>query len=132
MLFNFILFFATIVIFCRNSLYSILSLIIIIVSSCFILFTLKIEFLAFILLLIYIGGILVLFLFVVMMLQLYKDKKQITTFYLCQNYLIYAFLFIKFIIFIFYFNKIFCSSINLISFEHLKYNKDTNLFFNFI
>lgn len=134
MLFNLILiyFFATMVIFCRNSLYSILSLIFIIIGSCFILFSLKIEFLSFLLLLIYIGGIAVLFLFVVLMLQLYKDKKQITVFFLSQNYLMYFILFLKFSIFIYFFNKIFCSSIDLISFEYLKYNKDNNLFFNII
>jgi NADH-quinone oxidoreductase subunit J len=136
MLFNYILisifFFATMVIFCRNSLYSILSLIIIIVSSCFILFSLKIEFLSFLLLLIYVGGIAVLFLFMVIMLQLYKDTKQTTIFFLSQNYLLCIFLCLKFVVFIYFFNKVFCSSLNLISFEYLKYNKDNNLFFNII
>ena len=63
-------FFATIVIFSRDPLYSIISLVCFIVSSCLILFLLKIEFLTFILLLIYIGAISVLFLFIVMMLDL--------------------------------------------------------------
>lgn len=136
MLFNCLLiwnfFFATMVIFCRNSLYSILSLIFIIVGSCFILFLLKIEFLAFLLLLIYIGGITVLFLFVVMLLQLYKDNKKITVCFYFQNYLMYIILCLKFIIFIFFFNKVFCASLDLVSFEYIKYNKDNNLFLNVI
>jgi len=66
------------IIFCRNSLYSIISFIFLIIGSCFILFSLNVEFLIFILLLIYIGAISVLFLFVVMMLHLDEIEKKTT------------------------------------------------------
>ena len=78
MFFNLIIiwncFFASLVILNRNSLYSIVSLIFVIVGSCFMLFSLEIEFLAFILLLIYIGAIAVLFLFIMMMLRLNEEE----------------------------------------------------------
>mgnify|MGYP006131181271 CR=1 FL=1 len=101
MSFNFILiwnfFFATMVSFCRNSLYSIISLVFLIVGCCFILFYLEVEFLTFILLLIYIGALSVLFLFVVMMLKLDQSEKQsnskFTTF--STNYLLSAILSLK-------------------------------------
>ena len=109
MSFNFILiwnfFFATMVSFCRNSLYSIISLVFLIVGCCFILFYLEVEFLTFILLLIYIGALSVLFLFVVMMLKLDQSEKQsnskFTTF--SKNYLLYAILGLKLFCFIFFF-----------------------------
>ena len=70
-------FFAVMVIFSRNALYSILSLVFLIVTgSCFLLL-LEIEFLSFIILLLYIGAISALFLFVVMMLQLGKTNSKI-------------------------------------------------------
>ena len=70
-------FFAVMVIFSRNALYSILSLVFLIVTgSCFLLL-LEIEFLSFIILLLYIGAISVLFLFVVMMLRLGKTNSKI-------------------------------------------------------
>ena len=132
MSFNFILiwnfFFATMVSFCRNSLYSIISLVFLIVGCCFILFYLEVEFLTFILLLIYIGALSVLFLFVVMMLKLDQSEKQsnykFTTF--SKNYLLYAILGLKLFCFIFFFNKKLCFSLNFFSFEFLKYNKDLN------
>ena len=117
------LFFATMVIFCRNSLYSILSLVFLIVGCCFILLMLKVEFLSFILLLIYIGAITVLFLFVVMMLQLDKTEKSITNFD-STNYLIYFLLSFKIICFIFYFSKKLALALCFISFEFVAYNKD--------
>ena len=119
-------FFSTAVVFSRNSLYSIISLIFLIISVSFILFTLKIEFLTFIILLIYIGAINILFLFVVMMLNLditekafYKDCNIFS-----KNYLFYIILTIKTFIFIYYFNKKFCLSLSLFSLEFLKHNKD--------
>jgi NADH-quinone oxidoreductase subunit J len=109
------------VIFCRNSLYSILSLVFIIVSSSFILFSIGVEFLAFILLLIYIGAITVLFLFVVMMLQLHKDSEgtpHLEAY--SQNYLIYLILGFKLTGFSFFFNKTFSVSIACVTLEYIK------------
>jgi NADH:ubiquinone oxidoreductase subunit 6 (subunit J) len=119
-------FFATMIVFCRNSLYSIISLIFLIVGCCFILFCLNIEFLTFILLLIYIGAISVLFLFVVMMLKLNQTEKLLDSnfsiFY--KKYLFYAIFTIKVFLFIYSFNKKLCFSLSFFSFEFLKYNKD--------
>lgn len=75
MYFSLKIFFLTMVSFCRNSLYSIISLVFLIVGCCFILFYLDVEFLTFILLLIYIGALSVLFLFVV---KLLKPKKTLS------------------------------------------------------
>jgi NADH:ubiquinone oxidoreductase subunit 6 (subunit J) len=121
-------FFATMVIFCRNSLYSIISLVFLIVGCCFILFTLEVEFLTFILLLIYIGAISVLFLFVVMMLKLNQKEKQLNSNFsiFSKNYLIYTILSLKLSCFIFFFNKKLCLSLSFFSFEFLKHNKDIN------
>lgn len=109
------------VIFCQNSLYSILSLVFTIIGSCYILFSLQVEFLTFLLLLIYIGAITVLFLFVVMMLQLHKDShKSSNSFIYTQNFIIYFIIFSKLLSFIYFFNQIFCSSLALFSFDYFK------------
>ena len=125
-------FFATMIIFCRNSLYSIISLIFLVLFSSFILFSLKIEFLTFIILLIYIGAITIIFLFVVMMLQLDKiDKLKINSNYTTYHFIYFLFIF-KIIFFIYFLTKKICVSINFISFEYVKYNKDINTFSNFL
>ncbi len=134
MFYNFIIiwnyFFASMVIFCRNSLYSILSLVLTIVGSCCILFSLKVEFLSFIIMLIYIGAITVLFLFVVMMLQLHKDSEEsLNSFMYTQNSIVYFILCFKILGFIYYFNKKLSSSLTLVSFEFIK---DTDILVNFI
>jgi NADH:ubiquinone oxidoreductase subunit 6 (subunit J) len=121
-------FFATMIIFCRNSLYSIISLIFLILGSAFILLSLKVEFLTFILLLIYIGAISVLFLFVVMMLKLDETEKQVNSNFgiPSKNYLLYIILSLKLFLFIYLFNKKLCFSLSFFSFEFLRYNKDIN------
>jgi NADH:ubiquinone oxidoreductase subunit 6 (subunit J) len=121
-------FFATMVIFCRNSLYSIISLVFLIVGCCFILFSLEVEFLTFILLLIYIGAISVLFLFVVMMLKLNETEKQFNSNFsiFSKNYLFYIIFSLKVCLFFFFFSKKLCFSLNFFSFEFLKHNKDIN------
>jgi NADH:ubiquinone oxidoreductase subunit 6 (subunit J) len=121
-------FFATMVIFCRNSLYSIISLIFLILGSAFILLSLDVEFLTFILLLIYIGAISVLFLFIVMMLKLDNIEKQFksNSSILSKNYLLYIILSLKVSSFIYFFNKKLCLSLSFFSFEFLKHNKDIN------
>lgn len=121
-------FFATMVIFCRNSLYSIISLVFLIIGCCFILFILEVEFLTFILLLIYIGAISILFLFVVMMLKLNIIEKSLNSNFslFSKNYLIYILSSLKLCCFIFFFNKKLCFSLSFISFEFLKHNKDIN------
>ena len=127
MYFNLILacnfFFSTMVIFCRNSLYSIISLVFLILGCCFILFIIQVEFLTFILLLIYIGAIIVLFLFVVMMLKL--DRTENLSFDL-KNCVIYIIIMSKLCCFILFFNKKLCFSLSFFSYEFLKNNKDIN------
>lgn len=109
------------VIFCQNSLYSILSLVFTIVGSCYILFSLQVEFLTFLLLLIYIGAITVLFLFVVMMLQLHQDSHKPSSFFMfTQNFIIYFLLFVKLLAFVYFFTEIFCSSLSLFSFDYFR------------
>jgi len=135
MILNFLLtwnfFFATIVIFCNNILYAIIGLVCLIVGSCCILFLLKIEFLSFILLLIYIGAILILFLFIVMMLQINKQElKKTKNFILLNHNLLYIILAIKTILFFYFFNKKICISINLFSYEYIKLNDTINIFSN--
>lgn len=125
-------FFSTMIIFGKNSLYSIINLIFLIVGSCCLLFCLNVEFLSFILLIIYIGAISVLFLFVVMMLQLDSAEKIKIEPNLTKYYLIYFVLFIKFAYFILFFNKQLCVSLSLFSFEFTKYNKDVVNFHYFL
>ena len=125
-------FFATMIIFCRNSLYSIISFIFLIIGSCFILFSLNIEFLIFILLLIYIGAISVLFLFVVMMLHLDEiEKKKTINIIWTKSFLIYFILIFKLSYFILFFNKKLCLSLKKFSFEFIHYNQDINNFYPF-
>jgi NADH:ubiquinone oxidoreductase subunit 6 (subunit J) len=124
--------FATLVIFCKNSLYSLLNFILLILGLCIILFYFRIEFLALIILLIYVGAITILFLFIIIMLQLNEKSVVIKhQFYTALNdYLIYTVLLIKLSVILFYFNKKLALSINQFSFEFLKYNSDMNFFYN--
>ena len=135
MILNFLLtwnfFFATIVILCNNVIYAIVGLVCLIVGSCCILFLLKIEFLSFILLLIYIGAILILFLFIVMMLQINSEElKKTKNFVLLKHNLLYVVLTLKTIFFFYFFNKKICISINLFSYEFIKLNDTINIFKN--
>jgi len=132
MVLNFLLtcnfFFATIVIFCNNILFAVLSLVCLIIISCIILFLLKVEFLSFILLLIYIGAILILFLFVIMMLQIKSQELKLNkNFIFSKINLIYTLLGFKVFFFLYFFNKKLCVSINVISYEYIILN-DNNLF----
>lgn len=125
--------FSLLVIVSRHALYSLVSLIIVILCSCIILFLLKIEFLTFILILIYIGAIIILFLFIIMMLPLVQSSKyNLSNFLFSKDFLIYLFIFLKGIFFFFFFNKKLCFSLNLFSIEYIKYNKDIEEFSSFL
>jgi len=135
MIINFFFFWSffcsTIVIFCNNVLYSILGLIGVIVGSCSILFFLKIEFLSFILLLIYIGAILILFLFIVMMLELNVgelEKKE--SFSFSVQTMLFAILGVKIFSFLYFFNKKICISLELVSDEFIKAEESIGYFSN--
>ena len=121
------------IIFCRNSLYSIMSLVFLVVGSSFIVFSLNLEFLMFILLLIYIGAITVLFLFVIMMLQLDKIEKKVNfKFDVSKDFLISLVLILKSCYFIYFFNMKFCVSLTFFSLEFIQYNKDINIYPHFL
>jgi len=128
MLIIFIIFFATMVIFCNSLLYIIISLILVILGSCLILFLLKVEFLSFLLLLIYIGAITILFIFVIMMLklnQLELNNYKIIRFFIYS--LIYMLFIIKLHFYLCYFNKHFCIIIDFMTYEYFILNQTKNL-----
>lgn len=119
------------VIFSKNSLYSIISLIFVILGSSFILFCFEIEFLVFILLLIYIGAIAVLFLFIIMMLELNQEKTETNLrFELSTTKLLYIIFLIKLNIYFYYLNEKLSISLNTFCYEFLQYNDDLNIFYN--
>lgn len=112
------LFFAVIVIFSSNVLYSILSLVFLIVTGSLVLLVLEIEFLSFIIMLLYIGAISVLFLFVVMMLQLNKNNsKYLKMSLLSADGVLYKLFGLKLIFLGYYLNQKVSSVIHFISFQ---------------
>lgn len=132
-IFNYLLiwncFFASLVIICKNSLYSLISLIFVIIGCCLSLFFLKIEFLIFILLLVYLGAIAILFIFIIMMLELNKNENKKISF----NSLFMSFLlFLKIIFILFYFSKQLALTINSFSYEYVKYNEDLDILYHFM
>ena len=113
--------------FCMFYFYSILGLICIILNGCFILFLLRIEFLAFIMLLLYIGAIAVLFLFVVMMLEAstnHSQKLNISCF--SSSGILYSVFCIKLFYCLFYFNNQLSTALNLFSYQFLNYSSVLN------
>jgi NADH-quinone oxidoreductase subunit J len=64
------LFFALVLIFNNNPIYSVFSLILVFLSSAIILLIIEVEFLAFILVIVYVGAVAILFLFVIMLLNI--------------------------------------------------------------
>ena len=123
----FTFFFAATVIFSSTPFYSILGLICIIFNGCFILFLLRVEFLAFIMLLLYIGAIAVLFLFVVMMLQTSTEhSRKLTISYLSSSGILYSVGCIKLFYFLFYFNGQLSTAIGLFSYQFLNYSSVVN------
>lgn len=113
------------VILSRNALYSILSLVLLIITGAVFLILLNLEFLAFIIILLYVGAISVLFLFVVMMLQLGKtNSKLLKVSIFSTDGLLYSIFLVKFVFFIFYFNFKLTNLINLFScsFYTVNYN----------
>lgn len=113
------------VIFSRNALYSILSLVFLIVTGSCILLLLEVEFLSFVILLLYVGAIAVLFLFVVMMLQLSKPhSKMIQMSFLSADGILYFLFLFKLLFFIFYFNLKLSTFISLFSYSFNIFNSD--------
>jgi len=85
--FNFV--FVVIVLKAVNTIYIVLNFILIVVSSCIFLMYYEVEFLAFVILLLYVGAILVLFLFIVMLLNLnsFISIKNTSLFFLDSNFM---------------------------------------------
>jgi NADH-quinone oxidoreductase subunit J len=111
------------VIFSTNALYAVLSVVFIVISGCFVLFILEVEFLAFILMLLYIGAITVLFLFVVMMTQSNKDKStRFNTGALVSNSFLIMIFGFKCFHLSFVFNTQIDRSIKLFTFKFLNYS----------
>jgi NADH-quinone oxidoreductase subunit J len=132
MVFNILLtlifYFATLVIFCNSLVYNILSLVFLIVGSCLILLVLRVEFLAFIFLLVYIGAITVLFVFIVLMLQLNSSELgQIQKFYFYIYSLLYAMFAVKLNIYLHFFIKKLCILIDFFSYEFTMFNEIAGL-----
>ena len=111
------------VVFCSNLLFAVFGLVFIVIFSCCILFLLHVEFLSFIMMLIYVGAMVILFLFVIMMLQLNLvelDTQLLTVFN--SSFLIYFFLILKCLYFLIIFNKKLSILIYLLSFEFGTFN----------
>lgn len=81
----------------QNSIYSIFSLIIIAIITAIVLISIKVEFLAYIFLIVYVGAVAVLFLFIIMMLNLKINQKFTLNFSTWEIYCL-AFLLPKFMI----------------------------------
>jgi len=114
------------VIFSSNVLYSILSLVFLIVTGGLVLIVLNIEFLSFIIMLLYIGAIAVLFLFVVMMLRLDKNNsKYIKMSFLSADGILYALFGLKISFFIFYLNQKLSNFVNLFSYQFTIFQSDS-------
>jgi NADH:ubiquinone oxidoreductase subunit 6 (subunit J) len=68
--------FITVVFLSRNPVYGVLSFVVVVMHTVFLLILLDLEFLAYILAIVYIGAIVVLFLFVIMMFYIYHFKTK--------------------------------------------------------
>lgn len=116
--------FATLVILGSSPLHSIISFVFFIVGSCVFLLLLRIEFLAFILLLVYIGALAVLFLFVMMLLginteaHISEDKSKSFT----VDNLIYTLFFFKLFYLVTFVTKKLSILRGLFSSEYVRFN----------
>src|SRR5690606_32622927 len=87
--------FATLLIFVNNPIYSVISLILVYLLASFVLVFIEVHFLAVLFILVYLGAVVVLFLFIVMMLNI-KVMSPISFFSLVPVLLILSILFIFF------------------------------------
>jgi NADH:ubiquinone oxidoreductase subunit 6 (subunit J) len=71
-------FFSVVLIYFKNPVFSIFSLIVTFISSIFLLLLMEVEFLAYIYLIVYVGAIAVLFLFVIMLLNIRAAEEKKT------------------------------------------------------
>ncbi len=113
-------FFVVMAIFSLNAVYSIMSFVFLIVTIACMLLLLEVEFLAYSILLIYVGAIAVLFLFVMMMLQLGKTNTKSRA--LTASVMIYFVLLLKVVFFIFYYNYQLNNLLSLFSYSFINFN----------
>lgn len=108
----------------KNAVHSILFLILSFISGSIILFCINLEFFAIVFLVVYLGAIVVLFLFIIMMLDLkiLNAKQHIMDFFSYQNFYLY-FIIIEILIFI---NKDFITYLNYND-DSLLWTKENNL-----
>jgi NADH-quinone oxidoreductase subunit J len=121
-------FFASLVVFSKNVVYSLMCLNFVVVGSCLILFFLRLEFIVFILLLVYVGAIAVLFLFVILMLR-FKEKQQLpqpTAFGI--KLFVYLVMLVKINFVVYFFNKQVTLLTANSSYEYIKQNTDLAIF----
>ena len=97
-----------------------MSLVFVVIGSCFILFALKVEFLALIFMLIYIGAIAILMLFIILILQL-KEYKILYNMNFITNStnLLYLIFICKVFFYFYYYNKLLSIAISIFSYEYL-------------
>lgn len=121
---SFLLATTTLVLGVKNPVHSILFLILTFINGSIILFCLNLEFFAIVFLVVYLGAIVVLFLFIIMMLDLkiLNTKQQIMDFFSYQNIYIYLII-IEILVFI---NKDFILVLDLNEFR--EFNTDFNKF----
>lgn len=115
--------------------YSIVGLVFVVLGSSFILFSIEVEFLSFIILLVYIGAIAVLFVFIILALQLQEDvviKKKMSISLLED--IVYMLFFLKVCVYFYSFNSLFCQNTYIFSHDflgNLKYmGNDIGIFVN--
>jgi NADH:ubiquinone oxidoreductase subunit 6 (subunit J) len=118
------------VIFSNSVLYSVLSLVFFIVTGCLVLLVLDIEFISFIIILLYVGAISVLFLFVVMMLQLNKNNsKYLQMSFLSSDGILYTMFAFKLFFFSVYLNRKLSSFIGLLSYQYTTFYYESSYSF---
>lgn len=106
------------VIFCGNPIYSILSFICVVIGFSCILLWCNVEFLAFIILLIYLGAIAVLFLFIVLALQLKEVHVTLPQRTTPVSQMLCFCLLVKVIFYMYCYNSMLVLTINSFSFEY--------------
>lgn len=121
------------VIFSTSILSSVLSLVFLIITGGFILLILEIEFLSFIIMLLYIGAVAVLFLFVILMLQLNKNhSKYLKMSFLSTDGILYLLFGLKIVFLIFYLNKKLSCFISAFSYQFTTFDYDSYSFVDFL
>jgi NADH:ubiquinone oxidoreductase subunit 6 (subunit J) len=96
-----------------------MSLVFVVLGSNFILLLLKVEFLAYISMLVYIGAISILFLFIILVLQLDDhNSEQYNSNGLTLDNILYVFVFIKLCSYLHYLNKNICINSKMFSYEY--------------